>query len=299
MMQREAGQAALEAVLDSIGRVAIAVSGGVDSLTLAAFAHRLWPQRVEMFHATSPAVPHEATSRVRELAAREGWRLHIIDAGEFADPDYRANPLNRCFYCKMSLYSSIAPHTQAQIVSGANCDDLGEYRPGLEAAKRYGVRHPYVEAGMDKRAVRKLARTLSLPDIAELPTSPCLSSRIETGIGIDPAMLALVHRTEQLAGERLRPKTVRCRVRANGVVIELDAERLDALGADERSALSREVAALFAAGGFDYAVSFATYRVGSAFLHPTSPPTLSTSGEGAKRTYHPLRPAGGEGRGEV
>ncbi|HEX4912572.1 MAG TPA: hypothetical protein VFV51_01380 [Vicinamibacterales bacterium] len=267
MMHREAGTAALETVLDSMERVAVAVSGGVDSLTLAAFAHRRWPQRVEMFHATSPAVPAEATLRVREMAAQEGWRLQIIDAGEFSDPNYRANPLNRCFYCKSSLYSSIAPHTQAQIVSGANCDDLGEYRPGLEAAKQFSVRHPYVEAHMDKRAVRQLARTLSLPDIAELPASPCLSSRIETGIGIDPRMLALVHRAERLAGERLRPKTVRCRVRANGVVIELDAERLDALGDEERDALSREVAGLFSAGGFDYAVSFAPYRIGSAFLH--------------------------------
>lgn len=259
--------AALEAVLEGMARVAVAVSGGVDSLTLAAFAHRRWPQRVEMFHATSPAVPQEATSRVREMAAQEGWRLKIIDAGEFSDPNYRANPLNRCFYCKTSLYSSIAPRTQAQIVSGANCDDLGEYRPGLAAAKQYSVRHPYVEAHMGKRAVRQLARTLSLPDIAELPASPCLSSRIETGIGIDPRMLALVHRAEQLAGERLRPKTARCRVRANGVVIELDAERLDTLGDEERDAFSREVAALFRTGGFDYTVSFAPYRVGSAFLH--------------------------------
>jgi uncharacterized protein len=254
-------------VLQGMNRIAVAVSGGVDSLTLAVFAHRRCIDQVEMFHAVSPAVPREATQRVRAVAEQEGWRLRVIDAGEFADPNYRANPLNRCFYCKTSLYSCIAPHTRAQIVSGANRDDLGEYRPGLEAAKQYAVRHPYVEAGMDKRAVRNLAHGLGLPEIAELPASPCLSSRIETGIAIDPRILALVHRTEQLVGERLRPKTVRCRVRAQGIVIELDHARLATLRTEERDGLAAEVAALFEAGGFRYGVSFSPYRVGSAFLH--------------------------------
>ena len=107
----------------------MAVSGGVDSLTLAAFAHRVLGQRVSMFHAVSPAVPGEATQRTRELAEREGWTLTVIDAGEFGSADYMRNPLNRCFYCKTSLYGAIRPHTAAQIVSGTNLDDLGEYRP--------------------------------------------------------------------------------------------------------------------------------------------------------------------------
>jgi uncharacterized protein len=271
MMQSNGEIPALLHVLQGMERIAVAVSGGVDSLTLAAFAHRRLADRVEMFHAVSPAVPEQATARVNALADQESWRLHIVDAGEFADPNYRLNPLNRCFYCKTHLYASIVPLTQAQIVSGANRDDLGEYRPGLEAAKQHGVRHPYVEAGMDKRAVRALAHALGLPAIAELPASPCLSSRIETGIGIDPQLLALVHRTEQLAGERLQPKTVRCRVRAQGVVIELDEARLAALTFEERKALTDDVCALFEAGGFHYGVSFAPYRIGSAFLHRLTP----------------------------
>ena len=270
-MQLDRETPALLHVLQGMGRIAVAVSGGVDSLTLAAFAHRRVADRVEMFHAVSPAVPEQATARVKALADQEGWRLQIVDAGEFADPNYRLNPLNRCFYCKTNLYASIVPLTPAQIVSGANRDDLGEYRPGLEAAKQYGVRHPYVEAGMDKRAVRALAHALGLPAIAELPASPCLSSRIETGIGIDPQILALVHRTEQLVGERLQPKTVRCRVRAQGVVIELDEARLAALTSEERKALTDDVSALFEAGGFHYGVSFAPYRIGSAFLHRLTP----------------------------
>jgi pyridinium-3,5-biscarboxylic acid mononucleotide sulfurtransferase len=262
-----AASAALESVLRDIGDVAVAVSGGVDSLTLAAFAHRLLGSKVSMFHAVSPAVPEEATQRTRDLAGRHRWTLAVIDAGEFGSSDYMSNPLNRCFYCKTSLYGAIRPHTTAQVVSGTNLDDLGEYRPGLIAAKEHGVRHPFVEAQIDKRGVRAIARDLGLGDVAELPSSPCLSSRIETGIAIDPLMLGRVHETERLVSRELQPKTVRCRVRAQGVVIELDEATLESLPPQRREALEADVRALFEQAGFDYAVSCAPYRVGSAFLH--------------------------------
>jgi uncharacterized protein len=256
----------LEAVLIDIGRVGVAVSGGVDSLTLATVAHRVLPGQVEMFHAVSAAVPAEATARVRELAARDGWKLSVLDAGEFEDAHYRSNPVNRCFYCKTNLYASLVPRSSAQIVAGTNLDDLAEYRPGLDAAKNHGVRHPFVEAGIDKRTVRAIARHLGLGTIAELPAAPCLSSRIETGIAIDPEMLKLVHAVELLVSEALAPKTVRCRVRAHRVVIELDEQNLAVLPAAGRAAIESRVAGLFRDGGFDYPVSFAPYRTGSAFL---------------------------------
>ena len=262
----KAERAKLEQVLRGMDRIAVAVSGGVDSLTLATVAHRAMPGAVEMFHAVSPAVPAEATTRVRELASREGWALQVIDAGEFGDADYRSNPVNRCFYCKTNLYGAIVPHTSAQVVSGTNTNDLGEYRPGLEAAKNHDVRHPFVEAGIGKETVRAIARELDLGDIAELPSAPCLSSRIETGIAIDPAMLGLVHATEQMVSRSVSPRTVRCRVRAKGVVVELDEKSLAALDAAGRDALKREVRSLFSEGGFDYPVSLAPYRTGSAFL---------------------------------
>ena len=259
--------AALESVLTGIRRIAVAVSGGVDSLTLATYAHRLLPGRVSMFHAVSPAVPGDGSERTQALAQREGWSLHVIDAGEFGDADYVRNPVNRCFYCKTSLYGAIRPHTDAQIVSGTNLDDLGEYRPGLIAAQKHGVRHPFVEAAMAKQKVRALARELGLANVAELPSSPCLSSRVETGIAIDPAVLVAIHAAERLVAEQLDPGTVRCRVRASGVAIELDQATLARLDDQRCAALSDRIRAHFASTGLNGPVRFELYRTGSAFLH--------------------------------
>jgi len=256
----------LEAVLRGMGRVAVAVSGGIDSLTLATVAHRTAPGRVTMHHATSPAVPAEATERTRALAARENWALDVFDAGEFADAGYRANPVNRCFFCKTNLYGAVAARTAHQIVSGTNTDDLGEYRPGLEAARDHGVRHPFVEAGIDKAAIRRLARALGLGALSDLPSAPCLSSRIETGIRIEAPDLAMVHRAETLVAAALQPRTVRCRVRAAGVVIELDPDALARMDAGQEAALRVGIAGL----GVVRPVSFAAYRNGSAFVQPAS-----------------------------
>ncbi len=253
----------LEAILRGAGPMAIAVSGGIDSLTLATAAHRV-VRGVTMHHATSAAVPAEATSRTRALAAAQGWALDVFDAGEFAQDSYRANPIDRCFFCKTSLYGAIAARTVLPIASGTNTDDLGEYRPGLEAARDHAVRHPFVEAGIDKAAVRALAASLGLGDLADLPSAPCLSSRIETGIRIEAPMLGLVHRAELLVGAALHPRTVRCRVRRAGVVVELDEATLARLAPARAESLAREIAAL----GVARPISFAAYRVGSAFVAP-------------------------------
>ncbi|MDQ0391512.1 adenine nucleotide alpha hydrolase [Labrys monachus] len=262
----------LEAILPGLGSVAIALSGGVDSMTLATVAHRLLGRdRVRMMHAVSPAVPPPATARVREIAAAEAWDLQILDAGEFADPRYRANPYNRCFFCKTNLYGAIAGRTDRQVLSGTNVDDLGEYRPGLQAAREHGVRHPFVEADMRKADVRAAARRLGLGAVAELPASPCLSSRVETGIPIDPATLVFAHEVEQFVTAEIAPATVRCRVRPSAVVVELDRESLDAMASEARRAMEEAIGAMRPAATRGLPVTFAAYRTGSAFVDRSRP----------------------------
>lgn len=211
--------------------IAIAVSGGVDSMTLATFAHRRHAT-VAVIHAVSPAVPPAATARVRVRAGLEGWRLIITGAGEFEDPRYRENPANRCYFCKVRLYDRIRDLTPHVIASGANLDDLGDWRPGLLAASEREVVHPFIEASMDKAAVRELARKAGLEEVSELPAQPCLASRIETGIAINAADLAFVDLVEmRLAAMAAPTATVRCRITRQGVVLETDqpAEQAGAL----------------------------------------------------------------------
>ena len=258
----------LRSVLDGFRTLAVAVSGGVDSLTLAAVAHDRLGARVRMFHAVSPAVPPDATARTRALASAREWALEVIDAGEFADPAYRANPANRCFFCKADLYGTISNRTGASIASGTNLDDLGDWRPGLIAARARGVRHPFVEAGIDKATVRRIAAEEGLGEVAELPASPCLSSRIETGIAIDPAALAFVDGAERMLADALEPSTVRCRVRAVEIVVELDSATLGRLQGGTMEALSRDLRGMAERVQIRRPVRFAAYRMGSAFIRP-------------------------------
>ena len=251
---------ALKAILQDINDVAIAVSGGVDSMTLAYLAAESGV-RAEMFHAVSPAVPKSATARVKEHAEAAGWTLHIVGAGEFDDPDYLKNPVNRCYFCKSNLYTRIRTATDAIICSGANTGDLGDYRPGLGAAAEKNVRHPFIEAGIDKPAIRALAAERGLTDLADLPAQPCLASRVETGIAINADDLALVDAVETRLAARLGAGDIRCRVTHSGVRVELPK---GALGAD-----LTDIAEMVNATGRIF-VGAAPYQRGSAFLRDAS-----------------------------
>ncbi len=252
------------------GAVAIAASGGVDSMTLAVVAGRTLGARALVYHAVSPAVPPEATDRVRRWAGREGWRLEVILAGELDDPDYRANPVDRCYFCKRDLYGTIRRHTEAPIVSGTNLDDLGDFRPGLKAAAQHGVRHPFVECGIDKARVRALARSLALDDLAELPAAPCLASRIETGLPVTAARLGLVLEAERLVERTVGPGTLRCRVLPAGLRIELEPRLLEALDPPARATLAAAIDGLQRRLGHAGPVELAAYRRGSAFRHASA-----------------------------
>src|SRR5207249_1462817 len=115
------------------------------------------------------------------------WQLQLVHSREFDDEQYLANPRNRCFHCKRHLYGELAalsarlPEFEGwTLLSGANLDDLGEYRPGLEAAAERAVRHPFIETGIGKAQIRAIARVAGL-SFSELPASPCLASRLYTG----------------------------------------------------------------------------------------------------------------------
>jgi len=220
---------ALRTALAAPQRLVIAVSGGVDSLTLAAAAAAARPKDTTILcHAQSPAVPAQAFARVEELAGRTGLGLRVVDAGEFADPAYRANPVNRCFFCKSNLYGTLS-RMGACVASGTNLDDLGDYRPGLTAASNHNVLHPFVAAAMGKADVRALARALGLGAVAELPSSPCLASRVRTGIPIEAEALGRIDRIETALRDRLGNVALRCRQEEAGLAIEIEAETLDRL----------------------------------------------------------------------
>lgn len=260
--------ARIHAVLDGIDHAVIACSGGIDSTLLALVANAHAPDRVTIAHAISPAVPPEATERVRVLASEHAWALSIVQSGEFQDENYLSNPVNRCYFCKSNLYDSLAKiaaaHASGTVLSGANLDDLGEYRPGLDAAAERGVRHPWIEAEFAKADIRALARQLGVP-FAELPSSPCLASRLYTGTRVTAERLRAVHAGETHIKQNTGLPVVRCRVRGDQLIVEVpDADR-DAI----TPALLDEVAQLARSHEPDIlsaTLDAAAYRPGRAFV---------------------------------
>lgn len=242
----------------------IALSGGIDSLTLSAAAAKVRGNNaVTLCHAVSPAVPTAATARAKQFATDFGLTLRLIEAGEFADASYRANPVNRCYFCKNNLYGSLSKLGD-YVAAGTNLDDLSDYRPGLTAAEEHGVLHPFVSAQMSKDDVRTLGRELGLGDLAELPAAPCLASRIETGLRVEPADLAVIDAVEDRLRAALGNVTLRCRRMHAGWLVELDAVMHDAMTRAEKAEVLALAEGLIPAHG---KIGLRAYKRGSAFVH--------------------------------
>ncbi len=177
----------------------IAYSGGVDSALVLCLAYQELGERALGVTAHSASVPAREREAAEHFAKEIGARHRIVETGEVELPDYQKNPSNRCFYCKTELYTHLIQVAKEEsfstVLNGTNCDDLGDHRPGLNAADDFKVKSPLVEAGMTKQDVRALSRKLGLP-LWEKPASPCLASRIPYGQEVTREKLLMVEQAE-------------------------------------------------------------------------------------------------------
>ena len=258
--------------LASLGSVIVAYSGGADSAYLAFIAHRTLGDRAVAVTADSPSYPERHRQLAIQIARDFGLRHQIIQTSELERPEYRANPSNRCYYCKHELYthlSRIAAGRGAVIVDGNNADDRGDYRPGRQAAREFGVRSPLDEVDLSKEEIRALSRQAGLPTWNE-PASACLSSRIPYHTEVTDEKLRTIERAEQ----SLRALGFRVfRVRHHDDLARIEIARAEmprALDPDVSAAIVR---ALKEAGYRYVSLDLQGYRTGSLneglFLRPT------------------------------
>jgi uncharacterized protein len=261
--------AALEARIAGLGSVVVAFSGGVDSSVVAALAHRALGDRALAVTAVSPSVATGELDGAKRVAAHIGIAHEIVRTDELARPGYRANGPDRCYFCKTELYETLASLAHRRgfdaLLSGANQDDQGDWRPGLKAAAEHGVVHPLEHTA--KQQIRELAHAFDLPS-ADKPASPCLASRIPYGTAVDPRTLALIDRAEQ-AVRRLGFPVIR--VRHHGIMgrLEVDAPDLDRALANE----ARLVGAIKDAGYAHATIDlkpFKSGRLNAALVRPAA-----------------------------
>jgi uncharacterized protein len=259
----DAKAAALDARLAGLDSVLVAYSGGVDSAFLAVTAARVLGSRSLSVTADSPSYPERQRNLAIEIARAFNLRHEIIHTDELARPEYRANPANRCYYCKHELYTHLAAIARARgfaaIVDGSNADDRGDYRPGRQAAREFGVLSPLDESGLTKPDIRSLARRAGMSTWNE-PASACLSSRIPYHSEVTNEKLRTIEAAERV----LRDLGFRIfRVRHHDTIARLELGRDEiarALDADVAETIDRELRAL----GYQHVtIDLRGYRLGS------------------------------------
>ncbi len=256
-------EAALLAQLGSTDGLLVAYSGGVDSAYLAWAAHTALADRVIAVTADSPSYPESHRSMARAVAEQFGFKHRFIDTRELENPDYAANPSNRCYFCKSELFDVLERLRQElgyeAVAYGINSDDTGDFRPGHQAAEEHRVLSPLLDAGLSKSEIRQLSRDAGLPS-ADLPASACLSSRIPYGMEVTAEKLRQIDRAEDALRE-LGFRQVRVRHHGDMARIELAAEELSAsVDAARMRLMSKALHDL----GFRYvALDLDGYRTGS------------------------------------
>jgi uncharacterized protein len=242
--------ARLRAILRDMGRVLIALSGGVDSAFLWLVAHQELGENALAVTALSPSLASWEREDIQRLVEEIGGRHRFVETREVENPNYAANPVNRCYFCKDTLWETLdaiaAEEGVPYLLDGYNLDDIGDFRPGQRAGQEHHVRSPLKEAGFTKADIREAARRLGL-SVWNKPAAACLASRFAYGVYIDEARLSRVDRAERWLRER-GFNQLRVRVQDEKLVrIEVPVDQIPAI-----LALRADLVAHFKSLGFTY-----------------------------------------------